>query len=317
MNLSTIGSTCSDPALGAILTIIKNILSFIQIIGPLTAIISLTIHFISLMSNPEDKKGLNKIKNSAIALVALFMIPFIVNAVMGLLDDSTQISDCWNNASTLFNTGANYISENNDDRSSIYSNSNKYENGEKKDNNTNNGNNTASRVVFIGDSRTVQMYAYLNNNWSGANYSSGGVRVVGSDIYVAEGSMGLDWMKSVGVPAAKQYFTSGTAIVILMGVNDLHNANNYIEYINSNAPEWTSKGSSLYYVSVNPCDGSYSNLNAKIQAFNTQLKLGLSNGIGWIDTISELQTSGIATTDGLHYDKSTYQKIYDYIKSKV
>ena len=161
------------------------------------------------------------------------------------------------------------------------------------------------------------MYAYLNGSWSGANYSSGGVHVVGSDIYVAEGAMGLNWMKSTGIPAAQQYFGSGSAIVILMGVNDLSNASNYISYVNSNAATWKRNGSSLYFVSVNPCDGNYSHLNSKIQSFNAQVKNGLSGTVGWIDTYSQLYSVGFNTTDGLHYDKSTYQTIYNYIKSKV
>ena len=124
-------------------------------------------------------------------------------------------------------------------------------------------------------------------------------------------------MKNTGMPVAKKYFGSGTAIVILMGVNDLSNANNYINYVNSNAASWKSNGSSLYFVSVNPCNGSYSNMNSKIQQFNGTVKNGLNGNVGWIDTNSQLYSVGFKTTDGLHYDKSTYQTIYNYIKSKV
>lgn len=339
MYLLSIGSACNDAGLAAILAIVKRILTLVQIIGPILAIISGSIHLTMLMKDPDDKKRIPKIRNCGIALVVLFLVPVIVNAVFGWLDNSTQLSSCWNSASTTVNTGGNYIDpyEGEGNQTVIVTNPSEYGKGVKKNTDSSSGQTTSSssqsgsgegdrqgsgnskagRVVFIGDSRTVQMYAYLNGTWTGANYSSGGIHVVGNDVYVAEGGMGLNWMKNTGVPAAKKYFTSGTAIVILMGVNDLSNMNNYVSYINSNAASWKSAGSSLYYVSVNPCNGSYSNMNSKIQQFNSTVKSSLSSEVGWIDTYSQMYRLGFKTTDGLHYDKSTYQTIYNYIKSKV
>ena len=346
--LESIGSACNDPGLISILAIVKKILSLLQIIGPILALISLSLHLIKLMNNPDDKKGLPKVRNSAIALVALFMVPVVVNAFFGLLDDSTTLSSCWNSASNNTGGNGNYVSpyETEGNRSQIFTNPSDYQNGKKVSpsttgggsgtggsstgggsstygggsgtgDRTGTGNTSSSRVVFIGDSRTVQMYAYLAGSWTGANYSSGGVHVVGNDIFVAEGGMGLNWMKSTGVPAAQKYFTSGTAIVILMGVNDLSNASNYVNYVNSNANTWKSGGSSLYFVSVNPCSGSYSSMNSNIEKFNGIVKNGLASNVGWIDTNSQLYRVGFTATDGLHYDKTTYQTIYNYIKSKV
>lgn len=340
--LASIGSACNDPGLASILAVVKRMMSLFQIIGPILSLFSIAYHLTMMMKNPDDKKGLPKIRNSAIALIVLFMVPVIVNAVFGFLDDSTTFSSCWNNATIHTSGGGSYVSPTEDDnRTPIYSDPSEYEKGKKQikppssspsggssiggasktsggvGDYVGTGNTSSSKVVFIGDSRTVQMYAYLNNNWSGANYSSGGVHVVGNDIYVAEGAMGLNWLRGTGILAAKQYFTSDTAIVILMGVNDLSNASNYISYINSNAASWKRNGSSLYFVSVNPCSGSYSNLNSKIQNFNAQVKSGLSSNVGWIDTYTQLNSVGFKSTDGLHYDKSTYQTIYNYIKSKV
>lgn len=342
MNFLALTSSCSDPALGVILGIVKNVLNVIQILGPIVSIAALIYHVIMLLKNPDDKKAFNKIKNSAIALVLLFMVPVIINAVMGLLDDSTTFSDCWNNAE--FRHGSEWIDPNSGKgKTNIYdySDSDSYENGTPQvsptasssntnsnvnnnsnsqsgtGNRTGSGNLSSNRVVFLGDSRTVQMYAYLNNDWTGANYSSGGVHEVGDDIYVAEGSMGLNWLKNTGIPAAEKYFNSGTAIVILMGVNDLFNANNYIKYVNENVSNWKKNGSSLYFVSVNPCTGDYSYLNTQIIDFNATVKNGLSNDVGWIDTYSQLNSNNLTSTDGLHYGKNTYQIIYNYIKSNV
>lgn len=86
---------CNNATLGILLYYFKNILNIIWIVGPLLAIVSLTIHFIMLVKDPEDKKAPKKIKNSLIALVVLFMIPALVNAFMLIANDSFEISACW------------------------------------------------------------------------------------------------------------------------------------------------------------------------------------------------------------------------------
>ena len=70
-------SSCTDNGLGAILIVIKNSLSFIQIIAPITLLIMATIHFINLIRNPDDKKRIPKIKNSFIAAAVIFFIPLL------------------------------------------------------------------------------------------------------------------------------------------------------------------------------------------------------------------------------------------------
>ena len=100
-----INAACNDIAIGGLLSVLNNILSIIQVIGPILAIVSITFHFISLVRNPDDKKAMPKIKNSIIALVLLYFIPLIVNIVFGLLGNSNDISACWNNITPIFNTG--------------------------------------------------------------------------------------------------------------------------------------------------------------------------------------------------------------------
>ena len=58
-------------------------------------------------------------------------------------------------------------------------------------------------------------------------------------------------------------------------------------------------------------------MNSKISSFNSKLASSLPNGVEWIDTNSYLISNGFTTTDGLHYNKDTSYKIYNYIKSKV
>jgi Tfp pilus assembly protein PilW len=239
---------------------------------------------------------------------------------MYFLDNSTEFSRCWNSNAKIINQGSSYISTEGTKKKS-YIDPSEYEKSDVDTSNNNNSNTSSNaginRILFIGDSRTVQMYAYLTNDWNGANYSSGGVHNYDGNIIVAQGSMGLDWMRNTGVPAAKQYFTSGTAIVIMMGVNDLSNIDNYISYINENYSSWTSNGARVYFATVNPCLGSYAHLNSSIDSFNSRLKSSLPSGVKVIDTNNYLMSEGYVTTDGLHYDKTTSESIYNYIKSNV
>ena len=325
---------CNSAVLAGFLTIFKNILSLIQIVGPLLAMCSITFILIRMIQNPEEKKFKKKLMNSCIALGALFFIPMLVTVVLNMVDSSTDFGACWNNSGNKGFGNAGYIEiDDGKDRVNIIDNGN-YESGVPNSNN-NSSSNTASsnnnsnsntpsakpiidkggsRVIFIGDSRTVQMYSYVANTWKNNSYSTGGVTQVGNDLFVAQGSMGLNWMKSTGIPAAKTYFKSGVSVAILMGVNDLRNQDSYIEYLNSNINSWTATGAKFYFVTVNPCDGWYSSMNSRIKSFNTNLKNKLSKKIGWINTHDNIS---FVTVDGLHYNKNTSIEIYNYIKNRV
>ena len=105
-------SDCSDAALGNVLSTIRNVLELIQIIAPILLLIMTAIHLTRLMTDPDDKKKLKKVKNSALAAVIIFFIPVIVNAVMYMLDDTFTVSSCWINAKKS-STKPTYIPINN------------------------------------------------------------------------------------------------------------------------------------------------------------------------------------------------------------
>lgn len=96
MMILTLADTCKDAGLATLISIVKKALDLIQLVGPILALVMLTVIFIRLMSNPEEKKLKNAIRNWAIALLMLFFIPVIVDATMNLLDDSFTVSKCWN-----------------------------------------------------------------------------------------------------------------------------------------------------------------------------------------------------------------------------
>ena len=306
--------TCGNPALANLFNIAQRIITIIQILAPILAIIALGINLTKSVMNPDDKKNFSMYKNWIIALVMVFAIPTLVNATMGILGEDYDISACWNNAKNANTSGdSTYKPVNNNKPSGpINTSPGSYDKGSSgNNNNNNNSNNTSSNsnnnvttknVIMIGDSRCVQMKSHVG---------------AGSDTWSCKGSMGLNWMKNTGVPNVESKIGNGTKIVIMMGVNDLYQPEAYISYINQKASTWASKGAVTYFVSVNPVDGSYSNLTSKIVSFNNKLKNGLNSNVRYIDTYNYLVSSGFNTSDGLHYKSDTSRKIYNYIKSNI
>ena len=159
-----------------------------------------------------------------------------------------------------------------------------------------------NRVVYIGDSRTE------------------GLRDVNSDsknTFICLSSMGYDWMLSTAFPQAESYASSGTAFVILMGVNDLYHQNSYISAINQKATEWKKKGAVVYFASVGPVQNDPYTSNSEIESFNRALKNGLSSDVGYIDLYGELNKSGYQTVDGAHYTNTVSKNILSFIGKQV
>lgn len=133
---------CESPALGNLLIILKNILTLIQIIGPLLLIIFLVITLTKLVSNPDEKKYKKNIKNELLGILFLFAVPIIINAFMLMLDDSLSIAKCWNNAKK-YSSNSTYKNTNDNKKNKVNSNKGDYEKGEeRKDNNDNSSSNT-------------------------------------------------------------------------------------------------------------------------------------------------------------------------------
>lgn len=129
---------CYSNVLGNLFAIFKNILKLIQIIGPIIMIVFLTINLFTLVKNPEEKKVPKKIRNSFIALVLLFVLPIIVNAVITLILGNSNAGLCYKNAELNFDTPTyKPISDSNnkndidnyDDYKNVIDNYDDYENG--------------------------------------------------------------------------------------------------------------------------------------------------------------------------------------------
>lgn len=155
---------------------------------------------------------------------------------------------------------------------------------------------SADKLVFIGDSRTEGLRDAVNDD----------------SVWSCLSSMGYDWMVSTGVPQIEDQIEDNTAVIILMGVNDLYNVNNYISYINSKASEWSGRGAQTYFVSVGPVQNDPYASNAEIESFNSAMQANLI-GVTYIDIYSHLVSDGFSTVDGTHYPDSVSVDIYNYI----
>lgn len=101
-------AVCGSYAVATLLSVFKRALNLIQMIGPIVGIIALIINFTKLMITPDEKKLKNVIRNWAIAIIILFLIPTCVNLVMRLFDDTFTVSKCWNQVDELFDNGVIY-----------------------------------------------------------------------------------------------------------------------------------------------------------------------------------------------------------------
>ena len=178
-----------------------------------------------------------------------------------------------------------------------------------------------NRIIFVGDSRFCQMYNYKFGGSSGEYVN---VKDDNGDIWSSKGGEALSWMKSTGIPAIEDELKSGTALCINMGINNGIEgqakaiAIQYADYFNANIDKWTKDGAKVYFVSVNPVGqgggaDNYNNIyNSDVKTFNKYVMEYCDSKIKYIDTFSAIYDH-FETAEGLHYEKSTSDEIYDLI----
>lgn len=170
------------------------------------------------------------------------------------------------------------------------------------------GENTKSGNVdyFVGDSRTVGM----------------GMATGTSSKCIAEVGMGYSWYVSTAEPQLKAKLKKKpTATVVLnFGVNDVDNYDKYITKYRALMKAYPK--ARIYIMSVNPIDSkynwgwySYSTMVSKIKQFNQKMKAAFPDN--YIDCYTYLTKEKFTTVDGIHYNTSTYEKIYNYILTQV
>ena len=86
-----------DSNLNNIFYILKTILDIIMIIAPILAIVSLAMHIFEEIIDPDNKKNIQKLKNTIKALMIIFIIPLLINIVTLIIGEKTSLTSCWNN----------------------------------------------------------------------------------------------------------------------------------------------------------------------------------------------------------------------------
>lgn len=155
-------------------------------------------------------------------------------------------------------------------------------------------------VIFVGDSRFVQMKSSVGDN---------------PCTWIAESSKGYKWLNENAIARIDNCVGKGSKVLINLGVNDPGNIQNYLTLVNAKAEEWTSKGATVYYASVNPVWDNPYVTEEQVKIFNSQLQGGLSGNIHYIDSHSYLESIGYKLVDGLHYSTETNQNLYAYYMS--
>lgn len=104
-------------------------------------------------------------------------------------------------------------------------------------------------------------------------------------------------------------------VIINLGVNDL-DSGAYLRLYNG-LPDEFLDNNKVIFMSVNPCDGGYSYLNSRIEAFNNDMRDGLDSRITFLDSYTYLMWNGYSTVDGLHYTSDTYINIYNFVYDSI
>ncbi len=170
------------------------------------------------------------------------------------------------------------------------------------------------RVLFIGDSRTIDMFADSNDELTGYD---GGDDIV---VYARHG-YGFDYMKDVISSYGTENFDM---LVTWMGANDGGEFQRYGSYYD----ELLSRGVKLKVCTVGPTNdgnlvaGDHPNYeNSRMQAFNTELvKWAGRNNIEVIDLynyIGDSATISIDPADGIHYLPRPTTELWQYIVSRI
>ena len=160
---------------------------------------------------------------------------------------------------------------------------------------------TDKKYIFVGDSRTVGMSMSVSTS---------------DTLFIGKISTGLTWLEASASSQVRDLLnTYGPLKVVFgFGINDLANIDHYISYYKQLIDDYPD--STFYFMSVNPISHGNAYVNdSGIKSFNTKLKKAF--GKRYIDTYSYLVKNGYSTFDGIHYMPETYQKIYNFVISKI
>jgi hypothetical protein len=181
---------------------------------------------------------------------------------------------------------------------------------------------TLNNIIFVGDSRTVQLKDALVSTSTDVTAKS----LENNNVYfVAEDGKGYDWFNDTAKSKVTKILKNNSGvkftIIINLGVNDLSNVKKYYKKYNALAKDaW--KNANVVVESVGLVDetkeasNGYSVKNTDINSFNVAMQSNLAQNVTFVDVSSAmLDSTGnsllseYATTDGVHYSNSVSLKL--------
>ncbi len=105
---------CKDPVLAKSLSLIHTVFSIMCILTPIILIVLASIQTASMMMNPDQKNGIQKIVKKFVAAVVVFFVPMLTDIIVNMVPGNEfSISACWDAADEVskdieFSTFTNY-----------------------------------------------------------------------------------------------------------------------------------------------------------------------------------------------------------------
>ena len=160
-----------------------------------------------------------------------------------------------------------------------------------------------SRIIFVGDSRTV-----------GMSHAESEER--DQCIYIGESGEGYHWFADTGIlemsDAIRDY--PDAPVVLNLGVNDTGSVRDYIALYRTFGEIWPD--TDFYFLSVNPVTReSESVRNGSILLFNAIMQN--EGPFPYLDSFTWLLVHGFESVDGVHYSWKTYCDIHDFAVSEL
>lgn len=173
----TLGTCCNDYGIVVILDIMRKFFDILQLVVPILLLIMSMVQLAKMMANPDDKKVTKQIFTKVIAAVMCFMLPVLVDTMLGLFssNETFQVAACWEQAkissevTRLQNT--TYIDKNdNRERHSILIDPSKYQTGTPPADSSSGGSGSATatgrNIVNYAKSFVGQRYVW-GGTWNG------------------------------------------------------------------------------------------------------------------------------------------------------
>ena len=157
-------SICENPNILRVILFIKTLLNIVKFMIPMGLIIMVSLDISKGVISGEDfLKGLKIVGNKILAAMIIFLLPTIVNFVMGFVDANTSYESCWVNANS--NTIEEY--------QAIYDEKKRLEEEEKKKNDVSNQYDPNSSYTSSINGIMYNLYNQSDAKWSDARFDNG------------------------------------------------------------------------------------------------------------------------------------------------